>query len=109
VKTISITIAAAAAGVILAAGPLTASDFRIVQKSKEFSSHEVRIKAGDQLTFVNADAITHNVYSATPGFEFDLRTQHPGQTSSVAFAKPGKLKVECAMHPKMRLDVEVTP
>ncbi len=110
-KTTRLALAAATAGLMLAGvGPLgAANDVKILQKGKEFSAREIRIKAGDLVTFVNADPITHNVYSATPGFEFDLRTQHPGQASSVPFARPGKVKVECAIHPKMKLDVDVAP
>ncbi len=99
-----------ALGVAVAlAGPATAGDRTIVQKDKEFSEQTLSLKTGDRLTFTNADSFTHNVYSATKGMEFDLRTQAPGSSSTVPFAKAGSLLVECAIHPKMKLQVTVAP
>ena len=98
----------AAVGAVLAtAAPALTRDLTITQKDKAFSEREVKIAIGDSLTFVNADDFTHNVYSATKGLEFDLRTQPPGKSSTVRFEKAGTLTVECAIHPKMKLSLRV--
>jgi len=94
---------------VIVAGPASAADHSIIQKDKAFSEKTLAIKVGDRITFSNADSITHNVFSATRGMEFDLRTQVPGQSSTVPFSKAGSLLVECAIHPKMKLQVTVAP
>jgi plastocyanin len=97
-------------GVALAlAVPATAADVLIMQKDKTFSERTLNIRVGDRITFTNGDPFTHNVFSVTRGMEFDLRTQVPGQSSTVPFTKSGSLLVECAIHPKMKLQVTVAP
>jgi len=84
-----------------------ATDHKINQQNKGFSAKEIAIAKGDAITFVNSDEVTHNVYSVTPGLEFELRTQAPGKSDTVKFDKPGSLTVECAIHPKMKLQITV--
>jgi plastocyanin len=93
----------------LAAVALAATDHPVLQKDRAFSVRSLTVRAGDRIVFTNGDSITHNVYSVTPGLEFDLRSQAPGQSDTVTFAKQGTLVVECAIHPKMKLQVVVTP
>lgn len=96
-------------GALALAAPAMAADYTVFQKDKAFSSAAITIKPGDRVTFTNADGITHNVYSVTKGHEFDLKTQAPGQSNTVPFPKTGSLDVECAIHPKMRLKLNVVP
>jgi plastocyanin len=98
----------AIATVMVAAQVAGASaDHKINQQNKAFSIKEIAVAAGDSITFMNADEVTHNVYSATPGLEFELRTQAPGKSDTVKFDKKGSLVVECAIHPKMKVQVTV--
>ena len=80
----------------------------IEQKDKKFSQTEITVKKGDTVAFKNDDDITHNVFSTTSGMGFDLRTQKPGQTSEVTFDRVGKAEVRCAIHPQMKMYVNVT-
>lgn len=84
-----------------------AGDRRVLQKDKAFSEQSVRIRAGDTVTFVNADSVTHNVYSVTKGCEFELQTQTPGNSTAVPFPRACTAQVQCAIHPKMKLTVDV--
>ena len=84
-----------------------AADHEIVQKDRAFSQTEITIKVGDRIIFQNADSVTHNVFSITPGMEFDLRRQAPGASSAVPFDKEGVAEVRCSIHPKMKLIVTV--
>ena len=84
-----------------------AADHEIVQKDRSFSQTEISIKPGDKLVFKNTDDVTHNVFSMTPGMEFDLRRQAPGASSTVPFDKEGVAEVRCSIHPKMKLIVTV--
>ena len=51
----------------------------------------------------------HNVYSASPGNEFQIRKQMPGQTHTVRFVGSGQVDVQCAVHPSMSLVIHVAP
>ena len=86
-----------------------AGDIRVVQKDKAFSEPSLRIRVGDTVTFVNADTVTHNVYSLTKGCEFELQTQLPGNSTAVPFSRACMAQVQCAIHPKMKLTVDVAP
>lgn len=87
--------------------PAAAEDVTIIQRNKAFSVAEVSAKVGDRLRFVNADTVAHNLYSATPAFEFEIRAQAPGRSDVVGVGAPGTFVVECAIHPGMRLRVNV--
>ena len=84
-----------------------AGDTRVFQKDKVFSQESVRVRVGDTVTFVNADTVTHNVYSVTRGCEFELQTQTPGNSTAVPFPRACTAQVQCAIHPKMKLTVDV--
>ena len=84
-----------------------AADVTVVQKNKAFSARSVDIKAGDRVVFMNEDSVTHNVYSVTKGLEFEIKTQEPGKSDAVQFDRTGVAVVECAIHPKMKVDVRV--
>jgi plastocyanin len=93
-------------GVVLA--PVAfANEVVITQEDKAFSEKAISIKPGDSVKFVNKDDIVHDVHSTTDGYDFDLGSQQPGSETSYTFAQPGKVKVRCAIHPKMKLEVTV--
>jgi plastocyanin len=91
----------------LAATSLLAEDHIVIQKDRTFSVTEITIKPGDAIVFKNADDVTHNVFSISPGMQFDIRRQAPGGSSKVPFNKEGTAEVRCAIHPKMKLIVTV--
>ena len=99
----ALTLACAA----LAAAAIGGSPVEIFQKGKRFSERSVTIAAGDAVSFVNDDDNVHNVYSATPGHEFDLGAQKPGDVGQHVFETAGEVAVRCAIHPRMRLSVTV--
>jgi plastocyanin len=71
--------------------------------SAPFVVKTLKIKKGDSIQFKNLDKIIHNVY----GDDFDLKAQPPGDQRSQKFEHEGHFKVKCAIHPKMKFDVEV--
>lgn len=85
----------------------TSTNHLVDQKDKAFSQEKITVKLGDSIEFKNSDSVVHNVFSNTKDLEFDLRTQQPGKSSVVTFDKPGTCEVRCAIHPKMKLTVEV--
>lgn len=93
----------------LASAPTHAADHVVTQKNKSFSVKKLKIKVGDAIKFTNEDNFAHNVFSLSPAKGFDTGSFGNGQVKAVTFDKPGKVEVECAIHPDMRLDVEVEP
>jgi plastocyanin len=79
------------------------------QHGRMFSVDNVVIKAGETLTFLNDDTVPHNVASLSKGNEFDLGAQRPGASTDVTFTEAGEVQVFCAIHPRMKLTVKVTP
>jgi plastocyanin len=86
---------------------LLAADHEITQQDRHFSQTEITIKVGDTISFKNDDEVTHNVFSTTPGMEFDLHRQAPGASSTIPFGKAGDAEVDCSIHPRMKLMVHV--
>ncbi|MEP6960918.1 MAG: plastocyanin/azurin family copper-binding protein [Acidobacteriota bacterium] len=87
--------------------PALAGEHVVTQKDRNFSQSELSIKVGDSVTFKNADAVTHNVFSVSTDMEFDIRRQAPGGSSTVTFQKVGVAEVRCSIHPRMKLIVTV--
>ena len=84
-----------------------ATEHRVTQKGQQFSPQTLRIKVGDEVVFLNDDTGTHNVFSESAANTFDLRAQRPGASTRVSFPAPGRIDVRCAIHPAMRMTVEV--
>jgi plastocyanin len=89
-----------------------AENFVIDQRNKTFfyngaKAEILKVKAGDTVEFRNLDPYFHNVFSLSDAMLFDLGSYPAGQSKSVVFNKPGKVEVECAIHPLMRMTVEV--
>lgn len=79
----------------------------INQKGKAFSKDKVTISAGTKMTFINDDTVAHNVYTIVGGEKQDLGLQKPGEQGDITFDSPGRYRVRCAIHPKMKMTVTV--
>jgi plastocyanin len=90
-----------------AAAPAAAAEHVVTQKNKAFSIKKLGVKVGDSIKFVNDDPFPHNVFSLSDSKSFDLGSYGIGVAKSVVFDKAGTVEVECAVHPDMRLLVEV--
>lgn len=86
-----------------------ATEHTISQKDKKFSAEKLSIKVGDTVSFPNEDPIYHNIYSLSSTKIFDLGSYKKGETKRVTFDKPGTVDVRCAIHPGMKLTIEVAP
>jgi len=93
-----------------------ADDHVISQKDRAFYQSDggntveitdMTVKTGDSLTFTNSDDVTHNIYSKSPGNEFEIPKQVPGTSSTVIMKTPGSVEVRCQIHPKMKLKITV--
>lgn len=87
--------------------PAAAREVVVTQKGQQFTPKAVTLAVGDEIVFVNDDNGTHNVFSESTANPFDLKAQRPGTRTRVAFPKAGQVDVRCAIHPSMRLVVDV--
>ena len=104
-----LTLTLAGVGLAVAGMAWASQEHAVAQKNKSFSVKKLTVKVGDTVKFVNEDSFAHNVFSLSAAKSFDLGSFGNGGTKTVTFDKPGKVEVECAVHPDMRLDIEVKP
>jgi plastocyanin len=64
-----------------------------------FNPATITIKAGESVTWTNADSVTHTVVADNG--EFTSSGLANGQTYSFTFAKAGTYKYHCSIHPTM--------
>ena len=84
-----------------------ATEHVVAQKGKAFSMKKLSVKLGDSVKFVNEDPFSHNVFSLSDTKSFDLGSYGQGGSKSIVFDKAGTVEVECAVHPDMKLVIEV--
>jgi len=85
-----------------------AEQHTISEKGKVFSQSEITIKVGDTLVFLNDDNVAHNVMSTDPNNSFNLGLLPPGSSTPVSFNAAGEITILCAIHPSMKMTVNVT-
>jgi plastocyanin len=83
-------------------------DVTVGQKNRAFTVKEAHVKTGGTVKFVNDDTVAHNIIVTMPGGKLrNTGVQEPGQSTSMQFSDPGKYDVECAIHPQMKMTVNV--
>jgi plastocyanin len=110
----SVTAKVIVVGAAFAALPCAAEEYVVSNNKMQFLVNDAKvetitIKVGDQVVFRNDDRLVHNVYSRTPGFEFDLGTLRRGAFAKHTFAKAGSVDIECAIHPHMKFKIQIQP
>ena len=94
--------------VSVVAFPVHAADHVVDQKNTAFSTSTLDVKLGDTVSFKNSDTTAHNVYSLSDAKTFDLGSSAPNTVKKVTMDKPGTVDVECALHPSMRMKINVS-
>jgi plastocyanin len=80
----------------------------IDQMNQKFSQESIALKIGDTLQFDNHDDVSHNINVInSDGDADDQGVQKPGENITVKFDKAGKFEVRCAIHPRMKMSVQV--
>lgn len=85
-----------------------ATQYEVSQQDRRFSVKRLQVPKGATVNFRNMDPFFHNVFSVTPGSEFDLGSYAQGEAKPVTFKKVGTVEVECALHPEMKMTIDVT-
>jgi len=88
-------------------GSAQAEEKTVGQKNKAFTVQKLKVKVGDSVGFRNDDPFFHNIFSLSQAQSFDLGSYPQGQTRKLTFGKEGTIDVECAIHPEMRMVIEV--
>jgi len=101
-------IVVASLGGLLTGAALAAGPYQISQKSRKFQPGQITITRGEALRFINDDGeLLHHAYLKSPDFQFDSGDQKPRSHFDVTFPVAGNFTVLCAIHPKMKLLVNV--
>lgn len=98
----------ATAAFALVAGPATGAEHTVTQKDGTFSVGTLQAKSGDEVIFKNEDKVFHNVFSLSKILPFDLGAYGSGQSRKLKVDQPGKVLVECAIHPNMTMVIDVS-
>jgi plastocyanin len=85
----------------------TGAAFTMTTRSKTFLPHVLAVPAGSTISFPNEDPISHNLFSLTPGYTFDLGLYRRGPGKTQKFETPGIVNVYCNIHPNMSAVVHV--
>jgi plastocyanin len=93
--------------IVALALPAFAGDQTVGQAKKAFTVGVLKAKVGDTVTFRNDDEFAHNVFSLSDVQSFDLGSYKKGEVRSVKLTAPGVIEVECAIHPDMKMKIEV--
>src|SRR5437588_6242889 len=80
---------------------------QMIQKNKAFTPHVLAIPVGGSVAFPNFDPIFHNAFSNFSGQIFDVGLYKPGSSRTVAFKRPGIVRVFCNIHPQMSAVIAV--
>jgi len=88
-----------------------ADDFTVTLSGFAFSTGQLTVPAGTEVTFENADTAAHTVTEGTDGQATSdpiLNAQlGPEATTRFTFDEPGEYQITCLFHPSMNMTVVV--
>ncbi len=94
--------------VLILAAPIARADQHIDQKNKLFSADSIDATVGEPVTFTNSDDVTHDLSLRNPdGSKMESQMERPGDSHIIKFEHPGQYRVNCLIHPKMRMTINV--
>lgn len=80
----------------------------IVQQGLEFRPRVVAVPVESRIDFPNGDDLFHNVFSLSPGNDFDLGKYPKGDPDHFrTFPKKGRIDLRCHVHDHMRAYIHV--
>jgi plastocyanin len=94
---------AAAALVVAACAPASTGGNKITLQNIAFNPASLTVKAGDTVTFNNADSVSHHIVVGTD----DLGVQQPAETKTWKAPKDGVYIMKCLIHPTMQGKITV--
>ena len=99
---------AASAATLALASAAWAAISEVDQVGQKFSQSSLTVHLADHVKFLNQDDVQHNIKVINAnGDEDDKGLQKPGEAIDIAFTQAGHFTVRCAIHPKMKMGVDV--
>lgn len=92
----------------LGVGAAIAAEFEVRQSNKAFSPERLRVAKGSVVTFANDEKFVHHAFVDSAQFAADSGDIPPGEARGIAFTAAGTFVVRCAIHPLMKMTVEVS-
>lgn len=92
----------------LVAGAAIGAEFEVRQAEKMFLPERLAVPKGRAVHFANDEKFVHHAFVDTPRFAADTGDIPPGESRDIVFTELGTFTVRCAIHPQMRMTVEVT-
>ncbi len=87
------------------------NDFTVTLSGFAFSTGQLTVPAGTEVTFENADSAAHTVTEGTDGratADPIINAQvGPGAATAFTFDEPGEYEITCLFHPSMNMTVVV--
>jgi len=81
------------------AAPSAAAQVEVTIENYHFVPATLKIAAGTSIVWTNKDDDAHTVMDASGAFRSDALDE--GQSYTYTFAKPGRYRIACSMHPQM--------
>lgn len=92
----------------LVAGAAIGAELEVRQAEKSFMPERLTIAKGGVVHFANDEKFVHHAFVDTPRFAADTGDIPPGEIRDIRFTEVGTFTVRCAIHPQMRMVVEVS-
>jgi len=74
---------------------------RVFQKDATFIPRVIPITPGTLVQFINKDVFFHNVFSLTPGAQFNIGRRPTNVIAERKITQPGEIKLFCDIHAQM--------
>jgi plastocyanin len=92
----------------LAAGVALGAEFEVRQSDRLFAPARLTVGKGSVVHFANDETFVHHAFVDTSDFKADTGDIPPGERRDIVFTQAGLYTIRCAIHPQMKLLVEVT-
>lgn len=92
----------------LGVGAAIGAEFEVRQSEKAFMPERLSVAKGSRVRFANDEKFVHHAFVDSPQFAADTGDIPPGEARDIVFARAGAFIVRCAIHPQMKMTVEVT-
>ena len=92
----------------LGAGAALGAEFEVRQSDRAFAPARLTVGKGSVVHFANDETYVHHAFVDTPDFKADTGDIPPGERRDIVFTRAGTYTIRCAIHPQMKLVVEVT-
>ncbi|XOV79733.1 MAG: hypothetical protein ACFHVJ_01965 [Aestuariibacter sp.] len=107
VENVAIALIPVSTGAKQIASQLPLRDVVLSQKDRQFSPYLITIQNGASVSFLNEDAIRHQVYARSEIATFDMNLKSGEHSSGVRLTSSGEMAVGCNIHDWMQAYVFV--